>query len=137
MQSDVPFARHLTAGNLLLNNKRKAEAVRYLEPLAAAEPWNRSARALLAEAREDDTALAAAISDTQLPYADRLRAAQWIGANRVKALQSGAAELDFIAANKITDVASEQPLWAAAPPRRHAGEERRHENSALSRRPRH
>ncbi|MCC6539309.1 MAG: hypothetical protein IT162_17285 [Bryobacterales bacterium] len=114
MQSDVPFSRHLTAGNLLLNNKRKAEAVRYLEPLAAAEPWNWSARALLAEAREDDAALTAAIAANQTPYADRLRAALWVGANRAKTLQSGAAELDFIAANKITDVASEQPLWAAA-----------------------
>lgn len=118
MQSEVPFSRHLTAGGLLLANKRKAEAVRYLEPLAAAEPWNGSARALLAEAREDDAALTAAVADNQTPYSGRLRAALWIGANRVKAVQSGAAELDFLAGNRITDVASEQPLWAAA--RRHA-----------------
>jgi tetratricopeptide (TPR) repeat protein len=114
MQADVPFARHLIAGNIFLNNKRKAEAVRYLEPLVAAEPWNRAARALLAEARDDAAALAAVASDPATPYADRLRAAQWIAANAPKPIQSGAGELDLIASNAATGPAAEQPLWAAA-----------------------
>ena len=114
MQSDVPFTRHQTAGELFLRNKRKPEAVRYLEPLAAAEPWNRTARALLAEARDDEAAMTAVTAAPAANYADRVRAAQWIGANKPKAVQSGAGELDFLAANRITDAASEQPLWATA-----------------------
>ena len=114
MQSDVPFARHQTAGDLFLRNKRKPEAIRYLEPLVAAEPWNRAARALLAEARDDEAAITAVTADTAATYPDRLRAALWIGANKPKTIQSGSGELDFLALNKITDVASEQPMWAAA-----------------------
>ncbi len=114
MQSDVPFARHQTAGDVFLRNKRKAEAVRYLEPLVAAEPWNRTARVLLAEARDDDGALATLSADKELSYNDRLRAAQWIGANRPKAIQSGSGELDLLAANTAAPTAAEQPLWAAA-----------------------
>ncbi len=114
MQSPVPFARHGVAGRLLLGHQRKAEAVRYLAPLAAAEPWNRSARALLAEAREDDDALAAIAADAAAPYADRLRAAQWIGGNRARPIQSGAGELDLLASGPVAAPAAEQPLWAAA-----------------------
>jgi tetratricopeptide (TPR) repeat protein len=114
MQADTPFARHQTAGDLFLRNKRRPEAIRYLEPLVAAEPWNRAARALLAEAREDEAAITAVTADQAATYNDRLRAALWIGANRAKAIQSGSGELDFLARNMITDVASEQPLWAAA-----------------------
>jgi len=114
MQSDVPFARHQTAGELFLRNKRKPEAIRYLEALVAAEPWNRTARALLAEARDDEAAVTATASDTAATYSDRLRAAHWIGDNKPKATQSGSGELDFIARNQITDIASEQPLWAEA-----------------------
>ena len=36
------------------------------------------------------------------------------GGNKPKAIQSGSGELDFLAANRITDAASEQPLWATA-----------------------
>lgn len=114
MQAGVPFTRHQTAGELFLRNKRKPEAIRYLEPLAAAEPWNRTARVLLAEARDDEAAMTAAAADTAANYTDRLRAAQWLGANKPKSIQSGSGELDFLAANRITDAASEQPLWAAA-----------------------
>ncbi len=115
MQSAVPFARHQTAGELFLRAQRKAEAVRYLEPLVAAEPWNRAARASLAEARDDEAALAALAADSAAAYADRLRAARWIAANRPKPIQSGAAELDFLAANNFANPpAAEQPLWAAA-----------------------
>jgi cellulose synthase operon protein C len=114
MQPAVPFARHAVAGRLLLDHQRKAEAVRYLTPLAAAEPWNRTARAMLAEAREDDAALAAIAADAMAPYADRLRAAQWIGANRARSIQSGAGELDLLASGPVAAPAAEQPLWAAA-----------------------
>ena len=114
MQADTPFARHQVAGDLFLRNNRQAEAVRYLEPLVAAEPWNRKAKALLAEARDDEAALTALAADPAATYKDRLRAANWIGANKPKALNSGSGELDFLAKNAITDVASEQPLWAEA-----------------------
>jgi len=115
MQAASPFARHLAAGSLLLNAKRKAEAIRYLEPLAAAEPWNRSARALLAEARDDANSVGAIAADNAVPYAERIRAAQWVAANAPKTLQTGAGELDYIAANNYaTATAAEQPLWAAA-----------------------
>ncbi|MFN0102700.1 MAG: hypothetical protein ACKV2U_11500 [Bryobacteraceae bacterium] len=114
MQAPVPFARHLTAGDLLLRNKRPADAVRYLEPLVIAEPWNHTARALFAEARADDAALATVAADSAVNYADRLRAALWIRANKPKTIQSGAGELDYLASANFADRPAEQPLWAAA-----------------------
>ncbi|HEU0124005.1 MAG TPA: hypothetical protein VFQ91_25965, partial [Bryobacteraceae bacterium] len=113
MQADIPFGRHQSTAELFLRNKRKAEAIRYLEPLAAAEPWNHAARALLAEARDDDAATAAVLNDPLAAYDSRVRAAQWIAANRPRPTQSGSGELDVLAANTTTDRAAEQPLWTA------------------------
>lgn len=114
MQPDMPFARHLTAGSLLLRGGRKADAVRYLEPLVKAEPWNITARALLAEARDDEAALTAIAAEPAAPYADRVRAVKWIAANHPKAFQSGSGELNLLATNSVSPAEAEQPLWAAA-----------------------
>lgn len=114
MQAGVPFARHQATGALLLRNKRKADAVRYLEPLVAAEPWNHAARTLLAEARDDEAAMSAIAATPAASYDDRVSAALWLGANRPKTIQSGSGEIDYLAVNNSTPETAEQPLWADA-----------------------
>jgi predicted Zn-dependent protease len=114
MQAPVPFTHHASAAEVLLQNNRKEDAARLLEALSAAEPWNRTARALLAEARADAPAMAAIAGDAQAPYALRVRVARWIGANKKGPLQSGSGELDYLASGAYSDRAAEQPLWAEA-----------------------
>ena len=106
-----PFENHRSAAQLLLDNKRPAEAIEFLSAHEKAMPWDFDSRQMLAEAQNNEAELAIIASSQLAAYPTRVRAAS---ALNKPGLKLGSGELDLLVANRAEGSAAEAPLYFRA-----------------------
>jgi tetratricopeptide (TPR) repeat protein len=102
--SSNAYADMDSSASLLETKHRPAEAIQFLEPLAAAFPWEATYRIRLAEAtlagsqnhQPSLSMLATVVADPKAKYAERVEAAKVLKGRSPANFASGSAELDLL-----------------------------------------
>jgi tetratricopeptide (TPR) repeat protein len=98
-----PFETFVPAADLLIQFGKKQEAIPFLEARSRAVPWDWETKLRLG-------AFASLVTNNQVPYAIRVKAAQAIE----KPVSAGSGELDAIAAGTLTPANAEHPYFVKA-----------------------
>jgi predicted Zn-dependent protease len=98
-----PFETFVPAADLLIQFGKNQEAIPFLEARARAVPWDWETQLRLRH-------FASLVTNNQVPYPIRLKAAQGIG----KSVSTGSGELDAIASGIQTPAIAEHPYYVRA-----------------------